>query len=45
MTDAIATRVEALEALLAEKGIVDPTVIDEMSTTTRPISDRSTALR
>ena len=30
MTDAIATRVEALEALLAEKGIVDPTVIDEI---------------
>ena len=26
----MAARVEALEALLAEKGIVDPTVIDEM---------------
>ena len=30
MTDAMATRVEALEALLTEKGIVDPRVIDEV---------------
>ena len=30
MTDAMATRVEALEALLTEKGIVDPAVIDEI---------------
>jgi nitrile hydratase subunit alpha len=30
MTDAIAQRVEALEALLTEKGIVDPAVIDKV---------------
>jgi nitrile hydratase len=30
VTDAMATRVEALEALLTEKGIVDPTVIDKV---------------
>ena len=30
MTDAMATRVEALEALLTEKGIVDPAVVDEI---------------
>ena len=30
MTDAMATRVEALEALLTEKGVVDPAVIDEI---------------
>lgn len=30
MTDPMATRVEALEALLTEKGIVDPAVIDKV---------------
>ena len=30
MTDAMATRVEALEALLTEKGIVDPAVVDKV---------------
>jgi len=30
MTDSMATRVEALEALLTEKGIVDPGVIDKV---------------
>jgi nitrile hydratase subunit alpha len=30
MTDAMASRVEALEALLAEKGVVDPAVVDEL---------------
>lgn len=30
MTDATAARVEALEALLVEKGIVDPAVVDEV---------------
>jgi nitrile hydratase subunit alpha len=30
MTDAMASRVEALEALLAEKGVVDPAVVDEV---------------
>jgi len=36
MTDEMAARVEALESLLVEKRIVDPDVIDEVSSTTRP---------
>jgi nitrile hydratase subunit alpha len=49
MTDAMATRVEALEALLTEKGIVDPAVIDEVvdhyETTVGPLNGAKVVAR